>query len=136
MAQGERRVRVHTEAPASPASPITSGQGMSLQMMTDAALIPDTIVQNKKLFYAKLSQPPDQPHLSSRVPPAQASMHALAAGSGTGWHQGPKPRPTRATILLWSYALQGFTAALSPRCEPLSLTTSLEGGCFVSAFTP
>lgn len=73
--------------------PITSGQGMSLQMMTDAALIPDTIVQNKKLFYAKLSQPPDQPHLSSRVPPAQASMHALAVGSGTGWHQGPKPSP-------------------------------------------
>lgn len=45
-------------------------------------------------------------------------------------HQGHYP-----PVVLWSYALQGFTAALSPRREPCSPTTHLEGGCFVSAFT-
>lgn len=41
------------------------------------------------------------------------------------WHgltPGTQIQPSRATSLLWSYAPQGFTAALSPRCEPISLT--------------
>lgn len=45
-------------------------------------------------------------------------------------------QPIRATILLWSSTLQGLAAAPSPRCKAPSPTTPLEGGCFVSAFSP